>query len=1067
MRRTRGGYVNLLPDKNYALIHPLAVNTVATLLHVEESDLNAIIIGGKSIRWEPDNEAGVVIIHGQLYKVIIEETKEDHLLTKMDTSSTSLFRLLTYVDIEKTCEFHEKNSGEDPESPWGTSANILRRFITEGLQLRDLFVTVLFMMPPDLRPILFTGVNTLIIDRKNEHYRRIVDKRYKLLFMNDVEWIKGDKYPVEFKKRFLRDHVISAQKYLSEWLLLGSFWRRKGVEIPSLMEDFLGKEGHIRNKMMGKRVDYSGRSVITPGPHLSINDVGLPKKMAYRLFEPWLLYVLEQEYGLRTQEAAQLYIRHEPVVYKILEELVKDKVVILNRQPSLHRMSMFCFNIRLHDGHSILLHPMVCSPFNADFDGDQMAVHVPGSEEALAETKRLMYPVDNLISPADGSPVILPSHEMVIGAYDMTNTKEGKPYVCLSQEKAIEAYDRGLISLNDPVTVRTPARFRSEVSGEESGITETCVGRIIIGDLFGVHISASLTKKSLKSVISAAYDVLGKERLTVALDQFKVLVYKHVSMMGFSLGIDDFVLPSTREARMTEAREFATTLATEHKEGKITEEERIERKVRKWMETIELLQKDFITEAGENNPLVIMLKTGARVSMTQVSQLVVAKGMQAKSDGGIIEDPIENCMRTKLSTFEFFVSCYGARKSMADKKMATPLSGYLARRLVNAARDLYISEQDCGYYGEGVEIERRYTLGRTSVTGEYFSEPSTSSEYVTVRSPIFCRAYNGICATCYGLDFSKRVRVAVETPVGVIAAQSLTEPCTQLTMRTFHTSGAAELKDSPLVIRAANAGEIYLERDGEHLIKIYVDKDYYLVHKKQARILVDEEDRVETGTPLAVYMSKSLVNEDIGGKLALLELYYESRSLHRHAAIVAKESGVVSFGADDDGETLVVSVNGKEQGSTNDTPIFVHSGEIVRKGQFLSYGEASLGELSENISCAANVFVQRMQYLYEQEGITLAPVHLEMIFRSMSELVENKKGERGLLRMGEPGERLLLGVTTLGRLYPSWLKAVSFGYTKEVLTDAVNTCAVSRDLPSERIMTGEYPLFQLKENNNG
>lgn len=1047
-RRHRSGYVHF----NVPVINPLAVELLGQILGISSKDMTRVIDREVWVSWEA-TDSGTIVIEGTPHTITLNEKWT---LVTHPSSPKGLHDLVMLINLEETQLLHQKMSeysqGKEAKL-WKKTARFLAFCLHGGVRLSDLFVTDMAIMPPDLRPAYIQGKNEMV-NPKSLLYHIMMVKASRLRFTQDLRW---KEYPALLKKNLIQEESRSLQDDMTKLLITGTQTVRK-TPLKSFIQDLSGKPGHLRNKMMGKRVDFSGRTVITPGPHLTIDEVGIPRKIAYELFRPWILRSLLVDYGFTSRRAKVMLRKKDPLLREVLERVVQDKVVIMNRQPSLHRMSMFCFHIRLHDGKSILLHPMVCAPFNADFDGDQMAIHVPVSAVGLEETKRLMFPSDNLMSPADSSPVIAPSHEMIIGAHDLTTIKDGKPYVCLSNEKAIEAYDRDQIRVNDPVEIRTPARFGG-------GVYQTCVGRILVEDLFpGLTVTEPLTKKTLKKLISDAYDLLGNKKLALALDGLKTLAYAHVTRLGFSLGINDFVIPSTREVRMSEAREFANDLAVQYQRNEITDEERKERKIRKWMETIEAIQKDFFSEAGPQNPLVIMLKTGARVSMTQVSQLVVAKGMQAKSGGGIIEDPIENCTRTKLTTFEFFVSCYGARKSMADKKMATPLSGYLARRLVNAARDLYISEEDCGYYSEGVEIRRCDALGRTGTSGEYFNEPSSSQKYIKVRSPIFCHTHNGICATCYGLDFSKRKPVALESPVGVIAAQSLTEPCTQLTMRTFHTSGAAELKDSPLVIYSNRKGEVYLESVGEHLLNVYVDKDKYIIHKKLARLLVADEQMVEPGTPLAIYTSKNLANEDIGGKLVLLDSYYEARRLKkRHAAVIAKEAGTVELQPTEEDTKILVLVNGKEQGSVKDTPVFVHQGETVRKGQFLSYGEANLLEYEADLECAANAFVQRVQHLYEQEGITPAPVHIEMIFRSMTELVDNDEENFGLLRFGEPGVRRLLGVTTVGILYPSWLKAIGFGHTKEGLVRAVSTCAVSRDLPSERIMTGEYPLFQLKE----
>ena len=729
----------------------------------------------------------------------------------------------------------------------------------------------------------------------------------------------------------------------------------------------------------------------------------------------------------------------------------------MNRAPTLHRIGMLAFKIRLHNGHSCFLHPMVCAPYNADFDGDQMAVHVPICGDAWRELRDYMMPEDNMLSPLDSSPVIGPSHEMIIGTYYMTkmptadiNDKSLPRFNSIL--RLIDAHERGVIKINQPVVLI-----------DDDGPRLTCAGRLMIERLFKLEINEPLTKKALKKLISQAYDILSNTALAMALDKLKDMAYKYVTMKGFSVGMTDFHLPSTRQQKMEAAQKFADDLKEKCDNGLITEDQRVEGKVRRWMKTIASLQDDFVEEAGDENALVVMLETGARVSMTQVSQLVVAKGVQAKSGGTIIEDPIKNCLMTGVNTFDYFISAYGARKSMADKKTATPKSGYLARRLVNATRDFYISMKDCGNDREGIQLPRKIAVGRTTLSGVLV--PRNNDETLTtVRSPIFCRATRGICAVCYGDDATTRKRVVVGEPVGVIAAQSLTEPCTQMTMKTFHTSGAAELKDSPLVIRAAHRGVVtVLENSSPFITCICVNGSKYMVHTELSRVLVKDGQLVREGTPLAVYTSKNLMNQDIGGKLQVLEQYYELTTVKGPEAVVARQEGHVSLVESED--NINIFINGELQGSVSETPVFVHNGEKVRLGQFLSFGEAYIKDFENDILLSGTVFVRRMLELYAEEGVDSKPVHLEMIFRGMSELVEDPRevGKLGLFRYNEPGIRQVFGVSELGRLYPSWLKAIGFGYSKTSLMRAAIHFATTYDIPTERIMMGEYPLFDPVE----
>ncbi len=1059
LRRTRTGYVRLATPH----VHPLAIPLFAQLFCIDSQEFKQVMRGDAWILWEIDPEAGTLIIRNQRHKIRISTKCND---PRMERSPLGLYLLTEQIDLQKTYELYtemiEKARKGDSTKDWRRNARFLGHCLKENLRLTDLFITLLPVIPPDLRPVLLKGSHT-IINPKNELYSNALWRKLRLHYTQDPRW---SNYPSILKKDLLRLAAASSQIALNERLIDG-FKDLHHTPMKSLLQDLPGKKGHFRSKMLGKRVDYSARTVITPGPQLTLNEVGIPRIMAVQLFNPWIVGFLKDQYHYTTNRIRRLFKQDDPLLYDVLTEVVKDKVVIMNRQPTLHRLGMLCFNIHLHDGKSLLLHPMVCGVFNADFDGDQMAVHVPISIEGLEETKRLMYPSENLLSPANSSPVILPSHELVIGLNDLTCIREGTSHCYLTKERAKEEYYREIIRINDPVEICTPARFGG-------GKYLTCVGRLILEDVLGIPITQPLTKNLLKEVVSLSYDLIGKENLVKALDFIKNIAYTHVTQMGFSLGMKDFISPSMLEHRVETAQQYVSDLVTQHHTGIITENECQERKIRTWMETIETLQKDFLYEAGKRNPLVVMLETGARVSMTQVSQLIVAKGIQASSNGKIIEDPILHSLKTGLTPHEFFLSCYGARKSMSDKKMVTPLSGYLARRLVNAAGDLYISEQDCGYTTEGVELQKRYAAGRLTCSGERINT-NTSQEYITVRSPIFCQAKKGICATCYGFDPAKRAQVTLGTPIGIIAAQSLTEPCTQLSMRSFHTSGVAELKDSSLVVRARLAGKVSFENDplNAFLMKLYIDKEYYIVHRNNVRILVEEGQHVIIGDPLVVYTSKNLLNQDIGGKLLLLERYYELGMTEKHNAkrkyqnaLIAKEAGIVELQIQEE-KTVNIFINGKTQGVVHDIPIFVHSRQQVRQGEFLTYGEANLLDYYvDNLACVSNVFVQRMQHLYEEEGITSASVHFDMIFRSMTELVEDTEGNMGLFREGDTGQRKLLGITNVGRLYPSWLKRISFGHIKEGLEKAAAGFEVSRDLPSERLLYTQFPLFDIPEKEN-
>jgi DNA-directed RNA polymerase subunit beta' len=1032
-RRERTGHIEF-PSP---CVHPLAYIVLADTFGISYKDIEKIISGKLWVGWAQDKEGVVYLRNGVKAKAIVKEKRD---MEAKKRSSMALFHMAREVDLEKTAELQLSLEMK--------TANFLRLTVEEGAKLENLFITTLPVMPVAYRPYL-DKIHYIITSSKNDLYARIFWKKLRFQRLRDL-------FPMFDLDIIIQEETTLLQKALNDLMLDGTEDVR-GVHLKSILDDIKGKYGLVRNKLLGKRADFSGRSVISPGPWLKIDEMGLPKKMGVELFKPWIQKWLKENYGLSIKQSGALYKdgKKDGRLYEALEEVVENKRVVMNRAPTLHRIGMLAFKIRLHDGHSCLLHPMVCAPYNADFDGDQMAVHVPLGRLAWEELKTHMMPIDNMLSPLDSSPVIGPSHEMIIGAYHMTRYKErssgqkSKSYS--GAHNLISAHNRGEVAVNEEVTLL-----------EDGGSKRlTCAGRIMVERLFKVEVNEPLTKRAIKKLISEAYDTISKVALQIAMDKFKDLAYHYVSLMGFSLGMEDFRIPSTRDEKMAYADRYGRELGYKCDRGEITEDERVESKIRQWMATLSELQDDFIEEAGPENPLVVMLETGARVSMTQVSQLVVSKGMQARANGSIMEDPVYNCLMTGVNTFEYFMTSYGARKSMADKKNATPISGYMARRLVNLTRDFYISVEDCGNDKEGLELRRCDCAGRTTTDGELI-EPTESIEFVKVRSPIFCTAERGICAVCYGIDATKRRRVEIGEPVGIIAAQSLTEPCTQMTMRTFHTSGAAELKDSPLVIRALKDGIVKVN-NYEPISEIYVGDSKYLVHAELSKILVQSSQVVKRGEPLAVYVSKNLSNEDIGGKLSVLDKYFEMPPFEGFEAVVAQKAGVVQLVEEDD--TIGILIGGEVQGKVHETPVFVCSGEEVRMGQFLSFGEVNIKSFEDDITLAGTVFVQHMLELYGEEGVHSRPVHLEMIFRGLSELVEDdeEEGKFGLFRYGEPGTRRVMGATEIGRLYPSWLKAIGFGYSKTALTRAAINYAVTYDLPTERIMMGGYPLFDAVE----
>jgi len=538
------------------------------------------------------------------------------------------------------------------------------------------------------------------------------------------------------------------------------------------------------------------------------------------------------------------------------------------------------------------------------------------------------------------------------------------------------------------------------------------------------------------------------------LDEFKTLTFKY-STGALSISINDIKTPLHKEAKIKATKEYCATLSTEYNEERI----------RSWYDMFRDLEQDFLNESGPDNPLIIMLKTGARAKMSQVSQLSVAKGLIANAKGQIIKTPVLHSLKEGLSPFEYFKSVSGARKSMADKKDVTPKAGYLARKLVTAARDLYIAEKDCGTT-EGIRLKRCDAVGRFTIDGELI-EKNNSEDAVIVRSPITCQSKTkgGICQKCFGINPATRELAEINLPVGVRAAQSLTEPATQLSMRTFHTGGVVELKSSPLTINSSISGKVtvtekYSTSDStiyEMAVANETESRSYMLNSKYARLLINSGDIIDANTPLGIY-DRNIGQEDISGALVKLEHYYETRTSKFANAIVALESGIVRL--ESRGSVIRAFINDNLVGETVKEPIYYGTGDYVEAGTLMSHGEVFVTQLYNlaGLKLTGEVFVDRVKNIYNREGIKCNPINIEVIFRAMSEIVILNDNTTGLKRLSHDSDinRILVqGVSQIGKNYPSWLKHIGFGWTKSCLESSSLRTQISLDLPSERIMTGE------------
>jgi DNA-directed RNA polymerase subunit beta' len=745
-------------------------------------------------------------------------------------------------EIEVIREGIEATNSETKIKKLTKRLKLMEAFLDSGNKPEWMVMEVLPILPPDLRPLVPLDGGRFATSDLNDLYRRVINRNNRLKRLLDLN---APDIIVRNEKRMLQESVDA---------LLDNGRRGRAITgtnrmpLKSLADMIKGKQGRFRQNLLGKRVDYSGRSVIVVGPYLKLHQCGLPKKMALELFKPFIYGKLERAGLATTIKAAKKMVEREgPEVWDILADVIREHPIMLNRAPTLHRLGIQAFEPLLIEGKAIQLHPLVCSAFNADFDGDQMAVHVPLSLEAQIEARSLMMATNNILSPANGEPVIIPSQDVVLGLYYMTrelvNAKgEGIKFANLAELK--RAYDNNEVALHARVTVRVDETDSSLPEPEQNKTirVETTVGRAI---LFGIVpkglpfsvVDRSMTKKEIGSLINTCYRQLGLKDTVIFADQLMYLGFTHATKSGASVGVDDMAIPEQKADILAAAEAEVEEIATQYASGLVTDGERYNKIIDIWSRTNDQIANAMMDGLGSDtvidaegkevkqqsmNSIYMMADSGARGSAAQIRQLAGMRGLMAKPDGSIIETPITANFREGLDVLQYFISTHGARKGLADTALKTANSGYLTRRLVDVSQDLVVVEEDCGTEhgvnmspiiegGDVVEPLGERVLGRVVAqdvmsndgsevvvtAGTMMDEDSVilleqkGVDEVVVRSAISCESRYGVCATCYGRDLGRGHQINVGEAVGVIAAQSIGEPGTQLTMRTFHIGGAA------------------------------------------------------------------------------------------------------------------------------------------------------------------------------------------------------------------------------------------------------------------------------------
>ena len=928
VRRSRIGHITLASPVSHIWYYKGIPSRMATILNISQKSLEKVIYFASYIVLDP----GIThlqkkeVLNERQYREACEEFGYNSFRVGM--GAESIYELLCEINLEaEEKELKEAIAKEKSQK----KAKLVKRldcvqaFIQSKNRPEWMIITVLPVLPPDLRPMVPIDGGRFATSDLNDLYRRIINRNNRLARLIKM---KTPEIIVRNEKRMLQEAVDS----LIENGKRGRLVTGPGNKALKSLSDMLkGKQGRFRQNLLGKRVDYSGRSVIVVGPELKIDQCGLPKEMAIELFKPFIMRELMSRNRDKTiKDARKKVEKLDPEVWNILDEVIKEHPVLLNRAPTLHRLGIQAFEPVLVEGKAIKLHPLVCTAFNADFDGDQMAVHLPLSLEAQAESRFLMLSTNNLLKPSDGGVVAVPSQDMVLGIYYLTQerpSESGIQRMYKSPNEAFLALENKIISLHERIKVRVESKLntKDEDGNILRGIVETTAGRLIFNEIipqdlgfvdrtdpnneFEPEINKLVKKKDLKNILEKILEVHGIKGIVNALDNIKSMGYKYSTKAAITVSIDDIKVPESKQKILDEAEQTIEQISKNYRRGLITEEERYKETINIWAQADQQIAKDLMSGLDQFNNIFMMADSGARGSDQQIKQLAGMRGLMADTTGHTIELPIRSNFREGLNVLEYFISAHGARKGLSDTALRTADSGYLTRRLVDISHDLIIREDDCCKEGqeipcmevkaikegdEVIESLRERIIGRyvaesviDSVTGEVIVEknsiitPSIATKIIEefekqgrdslkIRTALSCRSSYGVCAHCYGASLATGQKVGIGEAVGVIAAQSIGEPGTQLTMRTFHTGGVAggditqglprveELfearKPKGMAIVTAIDGKVSITEDGlKREIKItdeenLQEKSYIIPFGSSLK--VKENQMVKAGDPL-------------------------------------------------------------------------------------------------------------------------------------------------------------------------------------------------------------------------
>ena len=1075
VRRERKGHSELAAPVSPLWYFKGIPSRLGTILNISPRALEQVLYFASYIVLDPGDVPGL-----EKYKLLSEteyqqkkqQAEENGWEFRVGIGAEAVREMLMDLNLDELAEqlkteldeLSAKDSKRDTEGQ--KRQRIIKRlevveaFRKSGNKPEWMILDVVPVIPPELRPMVQLDGGRFATADLNDLYRRVINRNNRLKRMLEMG---APDIIVRNEKRMLQEAVDA---------LIDNGRRGRpvtgagGRQLKSLSDLLRGKQGRFRQNLLGKRVDYSGRSVIVVGPSLKLYQCGLPKEMALELFKPFVIQKLvAQGMEQNVKTAKRAVERLKPEVWDVLENVIKDHPVMLNRAPTLHRLGIQAFEPVLVEGKALKLHPLCCTAFNADFDGDQMAVHVPLSMEAQAEARFLMLSANNILKPQDGKPVVSPTQDMVLGCYYLTIVREGSKgegMVFTDVDEALMAYETGYISLQAKVKIRMKRMFQGR---EYTKLVETSIGRVIFNqavpqdmgakprntpdDMFLLEVDEVVGKKQLGKIIDMCYRAHGVTVTATMLDNLKSLGYKFSTRAALTVSVADIIVPESKKTILAEAENQVHRIEREFRRGRLSENERYTSVIKIWEQATNDVTKQVMESLDRYNPINMMADSGARGSVNQIRQLAGMRGLMASPSGKIIELPIKANFREGLNVLEFFLSSHGSRKSLADTALKTADSGYMTRRLVDVSQENIVREMDCfasrgekvrglkvyDITGDGEVIESLEDRIRGRVSAETVTDPATGEvivdvndlithdlakrivacgyKEITIRSVLTCQSSIGVCARCYGANMTNGKLVDVGEAVGIIAAQSIGEPGTQLTMRTFHTGGVA------------------------------------------------------TGA-------------DITQGLPRVEELFEARRPKSEAAL-AEITGIVHISTDSKKrrELIITSQNGdaevKKYPINYGAKLKVEEGQLVHAGDELIEGSINPSDLLRilGIKPVQDYLVKEVQSVYRRQGIEIADKHIEVIVRQMlrkvkieeandtdllpGSLVDVFRFEQANTKAIEAGgrpataKRTLLGITKAALATESFLSAASFQETTRVLTEAAIKGKVD-------------PLLGLKEN---